>query len=295
MDLERADGVVPSRWEARDVLTVACSPRRSAWIRPAALRLAVCIVGVLVAPLASVHARDGGEAPQPRVGHAYSLETGELVYREIHEPRTVDGRLRSDRVEYRGPDGELLATKDVDYSPDPVCPAFRLEDRRTGYVEGLEWTDGAPELFTRESAGASMERVRVEATKDLVADAGFDVMVFRELERLQEGAEPVFPFAVPSRLRTLDFRLRSLGTRQVLGQQATVIRMELANPLLRWLVDQIDVSYNADTGALLRYEGISNLPHPDGDGNYRVRIDFPPAGVDPVPPVVNAEQPLDSR
>ncbi|MDZ7828083.1 MAG: hypothetical protein U5K33_00905 [Halofilum sp. (in: g-proteobacteria)] len=266
-------------------MTVTASPSRPGRMRAAAQRAAVCAFAGLILAGGPVLARTEGGAPQPRVGHAYSLETGELVYREIHDPRAEDGRLRSDRVEYRGPDGRLLALKEVDYTPNPVAPAFRMEDRRTGYVEGLAWNDaGEPEVFMREEAGAPMERARLGVTEGLVADAGFDVMVYRQLDALQDGAEPVFPFAVPSRLRTLDFRLRSLGRREILGRQATLIRMELANPLLRWLVDPIDVAYNAESGALLRYEGISNLPRPDGDGNYRVRIDFPPEGVEPEPP-----------
>lgn len=274
-------------------MTANVSPARPARIRTAAgpaRRVVTGAVAALILAGGATAARAEGGAPQPRVGHAWSLETGELVYREIHNPRTANGRLQGDRVEYRGPEGDLLATKTVDYRPNPVCPAFRLEDRRTGYVEGLEWgDDGRPVVFTREDAEAPVERARLEAAEDLVADAGFDVMVYRQLDRLQQGAEPVFPFAVPNRLRTLDFRLRRLGARQVLGQEATRIRMELDNPILRWLVDPIDVTYNAETGALLRYEGISNLPRPDGDGNYRVRIDFPPAGVEPEPPVAAAE------
>lgn len=269
-----------------------CSRFRGA--TPALLRGLVAAALLLAAGPAA--ARIEGEVPQPRVGHAYSLATGALVYREIHNPESVDGRLVRDRVEYRGPDGELLAVKTVDYSRDPVCPAFRFEDRRSGYLEGLERDQqGRPVLFTRESADAPLERKVLDASDPIVADAGFDIMVYRNLEQLQQGAEPVIPFAVPSRQRTLDFRLRSLGSRQVLGREATVVRMELANPLLRWLVDPIDVAYNAETGALLRYEGLSNVPKPDGDGNYRVRIDFPPEGVEPQPPSAEAEPTIERR
>lgn len=245
---------------------------------------------LLLCVFASVHASVPAVALGPRVGHAYSLATGELVYRELHDPETADGRLLRDRVEYRGPDGELLARKLVDYTPDPLCPAFRLEDLRSGYVEGLEWaSDGRPVLFHRDNGQAPLERQPV-AAEELVADAGFDMLIYRTLDALQSGARPEFPFAVPSRLDTLTFRLRSLGRQQILQRPATLVRMELANPLLRWLVDPIDVAYHAETGALLRYEGISNLPNPDGDGNYRVRIDFPPDGVQPQPPVPQDRQ-----
>ncbi len=149
-------------------------------------------------------------------------------------------------------------------------------------------------LFHRDGAGAPLERERVPAG-ELVADAGFDMLIYRELDALQSGERPEFPFAVPSRLDTLTFRLRSLGREKILQRPATRVRMELANPLLRWLVDPVDVAYHADTGALLRYEGISNLPDPNGDGNYRVRIDFPPDGVQPQPPRLQARQEAGGR
>lgn len=276
--------LVPRR--ARRASSAARSPCRRGRIRaPAAKRgprHVFAALGLLV--VAGAHGAVPEVALGPRSGHAYSLATGELVYRELHHPETADGRVLRDRVEYRGPDGALLARKSVDYRPDPVCPAFRLEDLRTGYVEGLEWSaDGRPVLFHREAADASLERAAI-AAEGLVADAGFDMLIYRELESLRRGARPVIPFAVPNRLDTVDFRLRRLDRRPVLGRSATVVRMEPANPLLRWLVEPIDVAYDAETGALLRYEGLSNLPNPDGSGNYRVRIDFPPAGAEPQPP-----------
>ena len=230
-----------------------------------------------------------GDVPQAalerRVGHAFALEGGQAVYREIHEPVAREGRLVADQVTYVDTEGEAFAHKEVRFEPDALVPTFRLEDERTGYIEGLRWReDGRIELFHRKGEDAQMERAELDPPSNLVADAGFDVLIYRNLEALQGGDTLEFPFAAPSRLESITFRLRRIDRREVLGEPATVIRMEAANAFVRWLTDAIDVAYHAETGALLRYEGLSNIPNPDADGNYRVRIDFPPPGVEPQPP-----------
>jgi hypothetical protein len=220
-------------------------------------------------------------ALQQRVGYAFRLSDGEPLYREVHEPVVEDGRLVGDRVTYRAPDGAVMARKRVDFGVDALAPSFRLEDRRLGYVEGVRRSgDGSITLFHRERSGAAMQEETLQPPAGLIADAGFDRLIFRRLDDLRDGATLSFPFAVPSRLETIDFTVRVLERRRVLDQPALVVRMALDSTLFGWLVDPIDVAYHAETGALLRYEGVSNLPRPDGDGNYRVRIDFHPSAAE---------------
>ena len=249
----------------------------------------VAVALVLLAGGAMPAPARGGDVPaaalERRVGHAFRLDTGQPVYREIHEPVVENGRLAGDRVTYRAPDGALIARKRIDFSHHPLAPSFRLEDFRTGYVEGLErGADGVPVLFHREGTGATLRRASIPDSPDLVADAGFDLLIYRRIEALAAGRRLTFPFAAPSRLDTVAVRLRPLGRRTVMGEPALLIRMEADNVIVRWLADAVDVAYHAHTGALLRYEGVSNIPDPERDGNYRMRIDFPPPGAGPQPP-----------
>ena len=244
------------------------------------LLLAFAIAGSTVSAAAVPDA-----ALAPRTGYAFALDTGELVYREVHEPRVADGRLVADAVTYESPGGEVFARKRVSFEAAPLAPAFRLEDTRTGYVEGLEHLDdGRIALLHSKRGEGRMRRTVLDPPADVVADAGFDLLIYRNLERLKAGATLRFPFAAPSQQGTVAFRLRRVAEREVLGEPAVIIRLEPDNPFIRWLADPIDVAYHADTGALLRYEGLSNIPDPASDENYRVRIDFPPAGVEPRPP-----------
>ena len=246
--------------------------------------LAVALVLLLMPCVAGA-----GDVPEAaldrRVGHAYTLDGGRFVYREIHEPVVAEGKLLGDRVTYVDPAGTVFARKRVEFVPNALAPAFRLEEERTGYVEGLRRPDaGGIELFRRKGKEAAFEAATLDPPPETVADAGFDILIYRRLERLEAGETVEFPFAAPSQLDVVAFRLRAIDRRVVLGEPAVVIRMEPANMFIRWLADPIDVAYHARTGALLRYEGLSNIPNPDADGNYRVRIDFPPPGVEPQPP-----------
>lgn len=263
------------------------SPRIDAGRHPRARRRATLAAALswTLSPFVAIAGAVPDAALERRVGHAYSLATGEKLYREIHKPDVDSGELVGDEVVYRAPDDRVIARKRVDFTERAIAPAFRLTDRRTGYVEGLEWPDpDRAALLRREGEEAAMERVEIDAPADLVADAGFDVVIYRRLDELKAGDELKFPFAAPGRLDTYNYRLRKVDEGRVLGEPAITIRFEPQSAVLRWLVDPIDVAYQRDTGALLRYEGVSNLPNPDGEGNYRVRIDFPPEGRSPEPP-----------
>lgn len=264
------------------------TPQQGIWMQREAGRrtfgvvagLALCWALAWSAPALAGDTSD--TALERRVGYAYRLSDGELVYREIHEARIVGGELVSDRVTYVAPDGEVIARKWVDYTPSAIAPSFRLRVLDSGYIEGLKRNEeGAVVLYHREHAGAPIERARIDAPPNLVADAGFEQLIYRHFQDLLAGATLTFPFAVPSRLDTIEFSIRLIDRRRVLGEPALVFRMEPASFLLDWLAEPIDVAYHAKTHALLVYEGVSNIPRPNGEGNYRVRIVFPPEGQRP--------------
>lgn len=260
------------------------SPGRGLLARAAGAAAALAALAV-TGPAAAATGAVPEAALEPRVGYAYDVATGELAYRTIHEPRVAGDRLLADYVRYVSPDGELVARKIVDFGKDPLVPAFRMEIVGDGYVKGLERLGGDRiELFNRDGEDAEFERTEMSIPKGLVASAGLTMLINRRFDELKAGETLEFPFVIPSRLRTIDFRVRMVDRREVLGEPAAVIRMEPANAFVRWLVDPIDICYHAETGALLRYVGLSHLSGPERNGKYRVRIDFPPDGAEPVPP-----------
>lgn len=246
------------------------------------------LTGLLLAGLLASAGAAAGDVDELAVesltGHAFALDDGELLYRQIHDPVVEDGRLVADEVRYVDADGDTFARKTVDYSANPVRPFFRLEDQRTGYVEGLEaGADDTLVLFHRPAGGGDMVRTTLEASADLVADAGFDRLIAREFDRLLAGESVHLKFAVPGSGDWYSFRARPLGEDTVLGEPALVVRFEPAGWVGRLLSDPIDVRYHRESRGLLRYEGIANIRDETGDP-YEVRIDFPPGDREPEPP-----------
>jgi len=198
---------------------------------------------------------------------------GRLLYREQHLVRREAGQPVARLVLYRCPDGTPFARKQVDYRGSPEAPAFRFEDARLGYGEGLRRRGDAGELWVRPGPGEA-ERSAPAELAGLVADAGFDEFIRRRWQPLLAGEAVPFEFAVPSRLERLDFRLRHLGSEAMDGGTAEVFRLRLGG-WLGWLAPHIDVAYDRESRRLLRFEGLSNLREDDGQRQLVARIDFP--------------------
>lgn len=231
-----------------------------------ALSLA-CFVALAAGPA-------GAEPPPDRIGYAYEADTGAFLYTEAHFEERRAGRLATERVEYRSPDGQLLATKRLDYGAEPAAPRFELTMAVNAYREGLRQTADGLQAFYRPVEGGRTYTERLTGSDGLVADGGFDRVVAERLSDLRAGRTLSFDFLVPGRLSTYPFRVRKVGEAQVLGKPALHLRMEPASWLLRWLAEPVEVFYHRERGRLLRYVGPTNLRDAAGN-NPRVRVDFP--------------------
>lgn len=204
-------------------------------------------------------------------GVARQPGAGAELYREQHWIRR-DGDTPVERlVLYRCPDGTAFARKLIDYRASTTAPAFALEDRRSGYREGLR-RGAQPILFHRPGA-ASAERSAALPGARLVADAGFDEFVRQNWLALSAGQALPLLFAVPSRLRSLQFRVSRSGETTIRGEKAWTFLLKL-DGLLGWVAPSISVSYGQATRRLLRFEGISNLRDDAGEQPLVALIDF---------------------
>lgn len=77
---------------------------------------------------------------------------------------------------------------------------------------------------------------------------------------------------VPSRLNAYTFRISKAGERIIGTRPVIVLRLELAG-VLGYLVDEILLTYDRESGDLLMYEGPAELK--DGAGRERrIRVTF---------------------
>ncbi|MFA9460997.1 hypothetical protein [Thiohalorhabdus methylotrophus] len=236
----------------------------------------VLAMGVLLA----VPGQPAAGEVREREGYAYSLDSGELLYRELHRTRLEGGEPATEQVTYREPGGRVMAVKTIDYGERPMAPDFRLIMEDIGYQEGMRSLDGGREVFYEPVGGEGVRRAAMDA-EGLVADAGFDRLIERRLEALRSGEGLTFDFLVPSRLEAYAFQAEPAGEAEVFGQPAIRVRLEPANFFFRWLAGGMEVFYHREDGRLLRYRGLSNLRDASGN-NFQVQVDFPPEGVTPL-------------
>lgn len=205
-----------------------------------------------------------------RVGYAYDIDTGQLLYTENHRETMRGDQVVADRVTYRDPSGEPFAEKVVHYGDWPTMPDFRLQNFETGHIEGAERRAEGIEVAFRELRNQELHREVLDTLQQGVIDAGFDRFVETNWEALTRGEPLVRSFLVPGRLDYYQFRIVKVAG----GEAEVKFAMEPDSMLIRLFAPRVLVTYALPGRRLLRYEGISNLRDAAGD-NYQVRIVFP--------------------
>lgn len=226
-----------------------------------------------LALLSFVAQADGVARTVTLTGYATDRVTGAPLYSETHRQTFQGDVLVSHHTEYRDPDGTLFATKHLDYRTLPFAPTFRLDDLRNGYHEGAQYADGKYLLYRGTKSDAHEDVADVAPGPDLVADSGFDRYIEAHLSDLLERKQLHLRLAVAGKLTTVRFRVDTL---RIDDAHEIELRAE-PDSLLSFFVAPIHLTYDADSGRLIRYVGISNIRSPSGE-LYDARIDFPPAG-----------------
>nr|WP_199047430.1 hypothetical protein [Dyella sp. ASV24] len=208
-------------------------------------------------------------------GVAYAADDGQLRYREEHwlfDDRGTPSRL----VLYRCPGGAPFARKWVRYTSQPWAPEFALDDARDGYQEGARRTRDGWQVYVRQSAGAPTRTAQLALPPDAVIDAGFDAFVQARWDALSHPGGVSAAFVVPSRLGSLDLRLKPIG-----GAPSGSRRFRLSlDSWLGSLAPSLELTYADGSRRLERFVGISNI-RDDRGHRQRVRIEFPENAVGP--------------
>ena len=236
-----------------------------------------CALGLKLAGAIAVTARAQAPAAPGAIrqleGKAYALSDGHLMYRESHWLYDDHGNP-SRLVLYRCPDGKPFARKRLHDDGHPQAPDFELHDGRSGYREGVRTVNGQRIVFVRASRGAPERSAAFRTTPMPVIDAGFDAYIQAHWDQLGRHGSASVPFLIPSRLGTLTFSVKRLDDTVVDGRPAREYRLGL-DSWIGFALPHITVAYDAQTQALLRFVGLTNIRGDSGD-NVRARIVFDP-------------------
>jgi hypothetical protein len=229
---------------------------------------------LLISLVVSFIAAQALAADRSFTGYARSLDGNRLLYVESHSVSDSGSAGETRVVLYRCADGAPpFARKQLDYASDRLAPAFEFEDARSGFSEGLRRDARGLEVFERAGANARLRSEMLSRAGALVADAGFDEYVRDRWDQLLKGGSAEVPFLVPSRLDSVNFKVRKVADATIDGEAASVFRLSVAGPL-GWFLPDIDVSYRTRDKRLMRYRGITNIRDAGGQ-MLSAQIDFP--------------------
>jgi len=208
-------------------------------------------------------------------GNALDLKSGKPLYVERHREHYRENKLLSRDVEYLCLNGQRFAEKSLKMDEDgSFVPDFFTSDWRSGYHEGVRLANDQRQVFFKRDSASLEESAALPAAEVLVADAGFDVLIGERFNDLLDQQTLLIDFLVPSRLTTIEFRLRQVKLKQ--SDPSNTVRFQLApnSAFFRLLVDPLEVNYDRETRRLVSFEGLTNLRDLNGK-NYAARIEFP--------------------
>lgn len=249
------------------------------------MRTAIVLLAALLAAAGGARAAPAETTLKFR-GYAYDLSSERFLYTELHEQHVAGERWLGGSIAYIGPDGDELGRKSLDFRQDPYVPLYRLDlTARGGYMESITAITADTIAMAKRGYGGTLEREVVPRPARVAADSGFHVFIREHFAELLAGRPLNFVFAVAGNLDAYQFRARRLADTTFEGRPAVRFRVE-PDSLLRWIVDPLELTYEAEQRKLLEYRGISNIHDPATGKAYNARIIYPsqpPADAPPLP------------
>lgn len=199
------------------------------------------------------------------IGDASELESGEPLYKEIH--CGAENELASD-VYYESDDGVLIAHKTLNYQLSPTTPSFTQAYALNKEKVKVEMNQKTLMMsMTARDGKVTKQSYQVSKLGEIpvVIDAGFDVFIRHNWEKLVSGDTKTFQFPLVSQAQLITLRVK-----KTLCQYDTKIdqcfALEPSNWLFRMLAAPIELGYDSTLMRLNRYRGLANINNANGDG-----------------------------
>lgn len=217
----------------------------------------------LLAVLAVSTLNCGYQGQTTAMGLAFHPQSQSLKYCEYFLP-SEDDQIQ---VLYYSPEGQLIAKKTLlDHTGEPrvgtTMPEVVQTDLRHGEVREVLRVQGSWLMRYRKSAQENWKSTRRDTASIDVVDAGFDVYVRKHWQALIRGDILKFNFASPLHGNTIKLRAHKIACTEKLPDQLC-FRVDVAQPLLRLLVGDLELAYDKSSRRLLWFEGVVNILDPD--------------------------------
>lgn len=190
------------------------------------------------------------------MGTARDPVTGDFIYREFHRVELNADQSQTRVVEYRDQNNEVMVVKTLVTPNDrPYLPEIRWDDMvQSSLIEG-RFVRGNYEQNIMRPSGNNVQRARLNDIENTVLDAGFDRYLQDRMDDILASGRLEFDFLSLGAGRTYAF------TATLIDADADRITLNIAprSALIRWFVDPIELVYDRQNLALLRYSGITNF------------------------------------
>jgi hypothetical protein len=223
-------------------------------------------------------------------GYAYNLETNKLVYTEHH---TYINPLLHE-VRYKETNGEIFATKNINYKYSYFAPDFIQKNSRNGEAidikrknqgdgkNGIEYW-----IQYQENSKENLKKETISYNPRLIIDAGFDHFIPQNWQMLEDGKELTIDYLIPSRLDYYELTIKkeackAKNSSKPQDQPFTEFESEhcfsisASSFFIGLFSSQLELTYgkkkdsegnNRNNIKLMNFQGRSNIS--DSDGNYQ--------------------------
>jgi hypothetical protein len=230
------------------------------------------------------------------IGVATQADNGGFLYCEYHylqdKQSTVMESVQSmgdaviAKVEYRDGTGQLLATKQVDFSIDRLAPNIKQIDNRHGEKVLIQRNKSPNKtdviaITYQPPKTQDVKAFALDANKNIVADAGFDNAVRAYWDDIIAKQKVIIEFVAPIQQTTVNLSIKSRNIKRCnalndsgssKGQDSAVyndsahlcVTAQAANVFLNWFVKPIVLVYERESQRLLAFSGSVNLSDENG-------------------------------
>lgn len=219
------------------------------------------------------------------MGKAYDLASNKLLYTEHHHYLSTTLH----KVEYREPNGDIFATKTLNYEKSFFSPDFVFTNNRNGEFISAKKENKQVILEYQENTKSSRQKNKISDSNNLVIDAGFDHFITSNWQSLISGKSIVTDYLIPSQGEYYELTLKNISCDNPenycfsISASSFFIRMfssELKLTYSRYnqikeTSNPIKNSQEKNNYRLTSFTGRTNIS--DRDGNYqdaRIRYQF---------------------
>lgn len=206
------------------------------------------------------------------IGKAYDLKNNELLYSEHHY--YISEVLH--KVEYKEPNGEVFATKTINYEKSLFSPDFILENKRNGEFISAKKNNQQVILDYKENRKSSIERSNINDSASLVIDAGFDHFITSNWDSLISGKSLSVNYLIPSQGEPYELTLKQVSCdfdndNTENSKESFCFSISASSFFIRMFSSELQLAYNMSNEdnryQLISFKGRTNIS--DVKGNYQ--------------------------